>query len=85
MKSALEGAGIQAFKAMEPVLASLIEKITQLSNWFTNLSESSQQSIVKMAAMAAALAPILIAFGQLIIVGGNLTLIIGHIKAAMTA
>ncbi|MCC0647869.1 phage tail tape measure protein [Clostridioides sp. ZZV15-6598] len=85
MKSALEGAGIKAFKAMEPVLASLIQKITELSNWFTNLGESSQQNIVKMAAIAVALAPVLMVFGQLIIVSSHLTNLMGQIKAATTA
>ncbi|MCC0693836.1 phage tail tape measure protein [Clostridioides sp. ZZV14-6387] len=85
MKSALEGAGIQAFKAMEPVLASLIEKITQLSNWFTNLGESSQQNIVKMAAIAIAMGPVLMMFGQFIIVSGHLTDLIGNIRAATAA
>ncbi|HCQ6056274.1 phage tail tape measure protein [Clostridioides difficile] len=82
MKSALEGAGIKAFKAMEPVLASLIQKITELANWFTNLGESSQQNIIKMAAMAAALAPVLMIFGQLIIVSSHLTNLMGNIKKA---
>ncbi|EQG92225.1 TPA: phage tail tape measure protein [Clostridioides difficile] len=82
MKSALEGAGIKAFKAMEPVLASLIQKITELANWFTNLSESSQQNIVKMAAIAVALAPVLMIFGQLIIVSSHLTNLMGNIKKA---
>ncbi|EQF29074.1 phage tail tape measure protein, TP901 family, core region [Clostridioides difficile CD160] len=84
MKSALEGAGIKAFKAMEPVLASLIQKITELANWFTNLGESSQQNIVKMAAIAVALAPVLMIFGQLIIVSSHLTNLMGNIKAATT-
>ncbi|MDI3074585.1 phage tail tape measure protein [Clostridioides difficile] len=82
MKSALEGAGIKAFKAMEPVLASLIQKITELANWFTNLGESSQQNIIKMAAIAAALAPVLMIFGQLIIVSSHLTNLMGNIKKA---
>lgn len=82
MKSALEGAGIKAFKAMEPVLASLIQKITELANWFTNLGESSQQNIIKMAAIAAALAPVLMIFGQLIIVSSHLTNLMGSIKKA---
>ncbi|MCC0762235.1 phage tail tape measure protein [Clostridioides sp. ES-S-0006-03] len=85
MKSALEGAGIKAFKAMEPVLASLIQKITELANWFTNLGESSQQNIVKMAAIAVALAPVLMIFGQLIIVSSHLTNLMGNIKKATTA
>ncbi|MDV9712392.1 phage tail tape measure protein [Clostridioides difficile] len=85
MKSALEGAGIKAFKAMEPVLASLIQKITELANWFTNLGESSQQNIVKMAAIAVAMAPVLMIFGQLIIVSSHLTNLMGKIKNATTA
>ncbi|HBH3652751.1 TPA: phage tail tape measure protein [Clostridioides difficile] len=85
MKSALEGAGIKAFKAMEPVLASLIQKITELANWFTNLGESSQQNIVKMAAIAIAMAPVLMIFGQLIIVSSHLTNLMGKIKTATTA
>ncbi|EPZ54708.1 phage tail tape measure protein, TP901 family, core region [[Clostridium] sordellii ATCC 9714] len=46
MKSSIEGALIEAFKAMEPVLENIIKWITDAAKWFSNLDDSTQQTIV---------------------------------------
>ncbi|TAN66615.1 phage tail tape measure protein [Paraclostridium sordellii 8483] len=80
MKSALEGALIDAFKAMEPAIKSVVEKITDLSNWFNNLDEDSQRMIVTLAGVAAATGPLLIATGKLISAGGSVLSLFGKLS-----
>ena len=83
MVSAIEGALIDAFESLEPVLADVIKWITDAANWFNDLDSETQKNIIGIAAMAAALGPLLIGVGQLIIVGGNLVTLWGGISAAM--
>ncbi len=84
MKSAIEGALIDAFKAMEPVLETIVGKITDLANWFNSLDEEQQRNIVTIAGVAAAMGPLLMMIGQLIIVGGNATLLFGKLSSGMS-
>ena len=59
MQSALEGAQIQIGNALAPVVLSIINKITEMAQAFGNLSKETQKTIVKVAAFAAALGPLL--------------------------
>lgn len=47
-KSKLEGLGIQLSAYILPHINSLIEKLSQLVDWFSNLSEETQKNILKM-------------------------------------
>lgn len=85
MKSSIEGSLIQAFKVMEPVIEKVIELITDLSDWFTNLDEGQQKTIITMAGLAMAVGPILMGIGQLIIVGGNAVTLFGKLGAGAAA
>lgn len=80
MKSALEGALIEAFKALEPVLENVVEWITDAANWFSNLDDEAQKNIVTIAGVAAAAGPLLMALGQVLIVGGNAVNLFGALK-----
>ncbi|HII4424985.1 TPA: phage tail tape measure protein [Clostridium perfringens] len=85
MKSAIEGSLIKAFNAMEPVLSKVVELITDVANWFSSLDEEQQKNIVTMGAIVAALGPILMGIGNLIIVGGNAVTLFGKLGAGATA
>ena len=80
MKSALEGALKDGFEAMLPVLEKVVEWITEAANWFSSLDEEAQKNIVTMAGVAAVVGPLLMAFGQLVIVGGNAVNLFGALK-----
>ncbi|MGL5330187.1 MAG: phage tail tape measure protein [Peptostreptococcaceae bacterium] len=84
MKSAIEGSLYNAFKSMEPVLDSIISRITDLANWFNGLDAEQQKNIVTIAGVAAAMGPLLMLIGQLIIVGGNATLLFGKLSSGMS-
>jgi len=74
LKSALEGVGIQIFEVLLPHLNSLVEKIQEVVDWFASLSPQTQEAIVKIGLLAAAIGPLLLIGGQLI---GSIGSIIG--------
>ncbi len=80
MKSALEGALINAFKSLEPVISSVVSKITDMANWFSSLDEEQQKNIVTIAGVTAAIGPLLMGVGQLLIVGGNAVTLFGGLS-----
>lgn len=63
-----QNAGIKFGQAVLPAITPLVEKfgekISQLSDWFSNLSEGQQQMIIKMLAGAAAAGPLLTLLGK---------------------
>lgn len=48
-----------------PIFEKLREKVQQLREWWSGLSDEQQQSIIKFAGIAAAIGPALIALGKL--------------------
>ena len=63
LKSAFEGVGIQIFEILVPHLQTLVEKLQLVVEWFANLSPATQETIVKVAALSAAIGPLLILGG----------------------
>ncbi|MBS6503824.1 MAG: phage tail tape measure protein [Clostridium sp.] len=82
MKSALEGALIRAFVALEPVISKVVELITEAANWFSNLDSEQQKTIVTILGVVAAIGPLLTGIGQLIIVGGNAVTLLGGLSSS---
>ena len=82
MKSALEGALIRAFVALEPVISKVVELITEAANWFSNLDSEQQKTIVTILGVIAAIGPLLTGIGQLIIVGGNAVTLLGGLSSS---
>ena len=48
-----------------PVLDAIVEKVKNFTTWFKNLNEGQKETIVKIAALVAAIGPALIIFGKL--------------------
>ncbi len=82
MQSAIEGLKLEIGALIADMLVPLIQKITQVANKFSGLDEETQKSIIKFAAVATAIGPVLIAIGALVAVFGNLFLAIK--KVAVT-
>ncbi|MET3616727.1 phage-related minor tail protein [Peptoniphilus olsenii] len=55
-----------------PILDNVIDKIQRLTDWFGGLSDEQKQNIVKWAGIIASVGPILVVFGNLIMLGGKL-------------
>lgn len=74
---------------LAPIIERVSEKIKIFANWFKNLSDKQKETIIRVAALVAAIGPALIAFGKLStgvskIVSG-FSKISGVFKAAGTA
>lgn len=71
----LKMAGADLFDASAgiwgPLLEKAIGKVQKLTDWFTNLSDTQKQNIVKWLGMAAAVGPMLIGFGKVFTLAGK--------------
>lgn len=84
LKSALEGVAIQLGNILMPHIKKFVDKIQELVDWFANLSTEQQEQVVKFAAIAAAIGPVLLIFGKLITSVGNVFTTFGKIPGAIT-
>lgn len=71
----LKTAGAELFDASAgiwgPLLEKAIGKVQKLTDWFTNLSDTQKQNIVKWLGMAAAVGPLLVGFGKVFKLAGK--------------
>ena len=72
LSSAAEGAAIAFGEALAPTVQTVAEMLTGLTRAFAGLPESTQQTIAKIALMAAAIGPVLLAGGKLISMGASI-------------
>jgi TP901 family phage tail tape measure protein len=83
--SALEGLAIQLSETLLPIISSAVNKLTEWTRKFAELSPASQKVILVIAGLAAALGPLLLIFGPLVTAVGGLITAIGAMGAAMAA
>lgn len=83
LKSQLEGLGLQIGDKLLPHVNSLIEKLSGLIAWFGNLSEGTQQSIVKMGLLTFATGGALKGIGSITMGVGGLVSMFGRSTAAL--
>lgn len=77
LESAVEALGIAFGESLEPTVKSITDFITNLTLQFSSLSEGTRETIVQVAAFAAAVGPVLL-------VGGKLITLFGTLANAMT-
>lgn len=65
LKSAAEGLGISFGEVMAPAVSAAAEIISGIAMKFSNLDESTKKTIVVIAAIAAAIGPLIFALGAL--------------------
>nr|WP_218971037.1 phage tail tape measure protein [Alkalihalobacterium bogoriense] len=83
LKSQLEGVAIQIFEILLPQLMKLVEFLQKVVEWFSNLSPATQETIVKLAALAAALGPVLIISGKIVAGAGAVVSAFSKISLAL--
>ena len=66
MTSALEGMGIAIGEMLSPMFEALVNTITSLSSWFTNLSSGWKKTVIIAATFLAALGPLLIILPKIV-------------------
>lgn len=64
LKGKLETAAITISERFAPYIEQLADKVGELTEWFTNLSEEQQDQIIKWGLVAAAAGPALVVFGK---------------------
>lgn len=68
----LKNAGIKLGTKLIPVVTKIADKISDLVDWFNELSPAQQENILKMGAMVAAAGPLLKVTGNLVSTYGKL-------------
>lgn len=56
--------GETLLNTVTPILEKVVDKVKEFTAWFSNLSDSQKETIVKIAAVVAAVGPALIIFGK---------------------
>lgn len=84
LKSALEGLAINVGDVLTPYIKKLAEWITSLVDKFNGLSPTAQKIIVVIAAVAAAIGPLLIIVGAIVSAIGNLLIFLPMIGSALS-
>ncbi len=64
LKGKLETAAITVSERFAPYIEQLADKVGELTEWFTNLSEEQQDQIIKWGLVAATAGPALVVFGK---------------------
>jgi len=85
-KSAAESAGIAVGEILEPIIRDLTDTLAEIISEFKDLTPATQRLIVVIAALAAAIGPVLVALGFLMttVIPGLITAF-GILKVAMLA
>lgn len=65
MQSALEEAGISIYQNLQPALEAGVAAVSNLAGWFNNLSPEAKKTVIVIAGVAAAVGPVLFAFGTM--------------------
>lgn len=85
LKSQIEGVAIKLGNILVPIIKKVVDKISQAVDWFSNLSEEQQKTILKIAGIAAAIGPLLLIIGKVITTISTVIKIINAVKTAMIA
>ena len=70
-------------KSAMPIIQKVIAKIQDVVDWFSNLDESQQETILKIAAAVAAIGPALVIAGKVISVLGTVVSAIGTVVGVL--
>jgi TP901 family phage tail tape measure protein len=85
LKSALESLMIKLGEALVPTIKQVTEFITKLIEKLNSLSDEQIQQIVKIAAIVAAVGPVLIVVGKIITAVGTVVSVITKVAIAVSA
>jgi len=80
----LESLAIKLGDLVIPYVQNFVLWLTQLVDKFTSLDEGTQKSILMFAAIAAAIGPVLLVFGNLVSGVGNMVTMFGKIPGAIS-
>lgn len=82
MKSRIQELGIQIGEKLIPIVEKVVEWISNVVDWFSNLDEGTQDVILTIAGVVAAIGPLLVIGGKL---ATGISSIIGLVSTVTTA
>ena len=77
--------GTTILDSLQPIIESVVGKIKDFTEWFKNLNEQQKQTIIKVAAVIAAIGPALIIFGKICTAISSIITVVGKIGPAIKA
>ncbi len=83
-QSALGTTKIEVTDLVKGALRELVQKLTELVQWFNNLDDEQQKNILKWAGIIAAIGPALLVFGKIISGVGKMITAFNTIGGAIT-
>ena len=83
LKGKLETAAITVSERFAPYIEKLADKVGELTEWFTNLSEEQQDQIIKWGLVAAAAGPALVVFGKVAGALGTTFKVLGTVSSGI--
>jgi TP901 family phage tail tape measure protein len=84
LKSTLEGIAISFGNILLPAVKKVVEGLQSFATWLNNLSEAQKETIVRIAAIVAAIGPLLVVGGKLLQFIGGLPQTLKAAKAGFT-
>lgn len=85
LKSALEGLAIQFGEILMPYIKQFVQWLQNLVQKLQEMTPEQKEQIVKWAAFAATIGPVLLAVGKLVTGIGNVISVFGKLKTAIPA
>lgn len=79
LKSQLQDAGITISNALLPYIKETVAKISEWVQWFAKLDDGQQKTILKIAAVVAAVGPLLTIVGKAISFSANMSTLLGNV------
>lgn len=84
LKSSLEGLALQLGEVILPYVKTFVSRVQQLVQWFSNLSKEQKEQVVKWAAIAAAIGPVLLVVGKVVSGVGTMVTTFGKLSAVFS-
>ena len=83
LKSQLEGVGIQIAETLIPIISKVVDKISEWVDWFANLDEGTQETILKLGGLAIAAGPLLTIGGKFLKGSSSIIGLLGKISGGV--
>ena len=77
--------GSTLLSSLQPTITKIVNSIKNFTTWFKNLNQSQQETIIKVAAVVAAIGPALVIIGKVITAVSSVIGVITKIGPAITA
>lgn len=82
-RNKLSDLGVQIGEKLMPHLNTLLDKLSGLIDWFSNLSPEMQDNIVKVGILAATLGPLFLIIGKVSVALGSVFTLFGTVSGAI--